>query len=60
VSVNGIEVISLCNGVCERNRMDLPENTGMVLVSEGVHDSCWIELICERFDSLDIIISEFM
>jgi hypothetical protein len=43
VSVNGTEVIPLCNGVCNRERIDLPENTGMVLVSESVHDSSWIE-----------------
>jgi hypothetical protein len=43
VSVNGTEVISLCNGVCKRDRIDLPENTGIVLVSESVHDSYWIE-----------------
>jgi hypothetical protein len=43
VSVNGIEVISLCNGVCKRERIDLLKNTGIVLVSESVHDSCWIE-----------------
>jgi hypothetical protein len=36
VSVNGIEVISLCNGVCKRDRIDLPENTEIVLVSKSV------------------------
>jgi hypothetical protein len=29
VSVNGIEIISLCNGVCTRGSIDLPEKTGI-------------------------------
>jgi hypothetical protein len=29
VWVNGIEVISLCNGVCRRVRIDLFEKTGI-------------------------------
>jgi hypothetical protein len=43
VPVNGIEIISLCNGVHKRDSIDLVENTGRVLVSESLHDSCWID-----------------
>jgi hypothetical protein len=44
VSVNGIEIISLCNDVRKRDSIDLLENTGRsVLVSESVHDSCQID-----------------